>query len=135
MAKLMIKNDVVKMPWEADGFFESKKDGFIGACHVYDTEKGSLAVMFKDRHAFILLDENDEPAGLEDYFDAIKECHKQGINVEDYFSEVYVELSDAASVDEDTLAIYGLTPEDGKDILARLQDLWEYWQEYTVDMA
>lgn len=134
MSKVFIRNGIVNMPWEADGFFESKKNGFLGACHVYSGEKGDIAVMFSDKHAYILLDVNDEPAGVEDYFEAVKEANKAGSSAYVYFEDVCIEFSNGVESDDDVLAIYGLSHEDGEDMCKRLEDLSAYWQEIVVDL-
>lgn len=133
MAKAYIKNEFVNMPWEADGFFESKKNGFLGACHVYSGTKGDVVVMFADNRAFILLGEDDLPAGVEDYFEAAKEANSAGALMPDYFEDLRIDLSNGVTVDEENLELYGLSSEDGLDIIARLDDLADYWQSYTID--
>ena len=134
MAKAYIKNEVVNMPWEADGFFESKKYGFIAACHDYEASKGNVIVMFANGLAFILLDSDDEPMSYADYFDCAKEACKAGSTPAGYYEDEMIVLGNSASVDSENLAIWGLSPEDGDDILKRLDDLGEYWETYTVDM-
>lgn len=132
MAKSYIKNEFVEMPWEADGFFESKKNGFLGACHTYSGSKGDVVVMFANTRAFILLGEDDKPAGVDDYFEAAKQANAAGAFMSDYFEDLRIDLSDSVSVDEENLELYGLSSEDGEDILNRLKDLSGYWETYTV---
>lgn len=133
MAKAYIKNEFVNMLWEADGFFESKKNGFLGACHTYSGTKGDVTVMFANNRAFILLGEDDEPAGVEDYFEAAKEANAAGAYMPDYYEELRIDLSEGVTVDEENLELYGLSPEDGEDIKRRLDDLAAYWEIHTIE--
>lgn len=127
MAKKYIKNDVVKMDWDAATFYESRKNGFMAAVHVYETRNGVVPVMFKDWHAFLLIDtENGKPATSDELAAALKDCFDNDMNIEEAYEECYVELDD-----EGTAAYYGLTSEDLVDIEQRLKDLSGYW--YTIE--
>lgn len=134
MSVVYVKNDFVKMLWDAQGFFESKTDGFLAAVHLYEGTKGTVPVMFRDNKAFILLDDETQfAASREDLFVAIKDCHKSGIIIEDYFYDQYVEFSNGVEFDEGVLAYYGLSAEDGEDMNKRLEDLQDYWQVIELD--
>lgn len=129
-----IKNGIVNMLWDAEGFFESKTEGFVAAVHIYSGEKGDVPVMFKNYRAFILTDEDtDEPASREELFEVTRDCFIHGLEIEEECSDSYVELSDDASYDEDVLEFYGLSSEDGEDMLKRIKDLQEYWEIVEVD--
>lgn len=134
MPIVYVKNEFVKMLWDAEGFFESKTDGFLAAVQLYEGTRGTVAVMFRDNKAFIILDPDTEfAADREELFKAIKDCHKSGLNIEDYFYEQYVEFSNGVEYDEGVLAYYGLDAEDGEDMNKRLEDLQDYWQVMELD--
>lgn len=134
MSVKYIKNEIVKMLWDAEGFFESKSDGFIAAVHIYNGKKGDIAVMFKDGKAFVLIDpDTDMPTTREDLFAVTAECHKVGVNIEDEYEDSYAELCNGADYNLKCLEYYGLSSEDGEDILNRLNDLSVYWETETYD--
>lgn len=132
--KKVIKNDVVSMEWLADNFFESRNAGFIAAVNVYETEKGSVSVIFKDKKAFFLIDsETATPASAKDISDAIIDCFKDEVELEDEFEDCYVELGNCIVTEEDIAHNYGLTDEDIADINNRLDDLSGYWEVVEED--
>lgn len=129
-----VQNEVVSMLWDAEGFFESKKAGFIAAVHIYEGSKGSIPVMFKDRKAFVLLDpDTDMPTTREDLYEVTVECFNEGLIVEECYADEYVEFANEIEYNETAVNYYGLTPEDGEDIMTRLKDLSGYWTTETVD--
>lgn len=136
MAVKYIKNDMVEMQWDAEGFYESKTEGFIAAVHIYDTEKGQLAVAFKDNKAFIVLDtETEEPLDRASLYRLVREEFMEGMVIEDYYQDEYVQLGTLTEVNSETSEYYGLTPEDQKDLLARMRDLSGYWVTIEEEMA
>ena len=62
---MFIKNAVVTMDWEAEGFFETKKDGFVAAVHIYETEKFTCPVIFKGGVACMIWDDETEAPAKE----------------------------------------------------------------------
>lgn len=127
--KKLIKNDIVKMDWDADAFFESRSRGFVAAVNVYKTSEGPVPVVFQDKKIFILLDPDTvEPTTLEDITQVIKDCYKDNIDLEDAFPESYVELGVGVVLDEDVANQYGLTDADIADINNRIDDLMPYWE-------
>lgn len=134
----LIKNDVVKMDWDADCFFESKKKGFIGAVKVYETETaGSVPVCFADGCAFVLLDNESESVVLnaEAVNDCIKASYKAKVPMAEYCEDIYGKIGDLQVVDAEVAAYYGLSEEDCYDIDARINDLSGYWITVEEDMA
>lgn len=125
----IIKNDIVKMDWVAEHFFESKSQGFIAAVHVYDTPQGEVSVVFQDKVIFLLIDSDTaKPASAEDIRDALRMCFKESLLVEEAFEDSYVELG-VGGIDEEDIAFeYGLSDEDIKDINRRYDDLSPYWE-------
>lgn len=124
----LIKNDVVSMDWEAEQFFETK-EGFVAAIREYQTEKGNVAIIFQDKVAYLLLDEDNNPASVEDCSEAIKNIYKEGLSAEDLYPDSYVELGTTVVLDDgaDTARYYGLSDGDIEDINKRLDDLSGYW--------
>lgn len=132
----IIKNDIVKMEWVAEHFFESKSQGFIAAVREYDTPEGKVTVVFQDKVIFLLIDNDTEkPATVEDIRDALKVCFTDNLLVEEAFEDSYIELGIGGVDEEDTAHAYGLSDEDILDINKRYIDLSPYWEiiEETVN--
>lgn len=131
---MLVKNGIVKMPWEEENFFESKKFGFIAAVHKYETTKGTdLWVMFHDSKAFIINDnENDAPADHDMLLRLCKEMvDDDGEHMDEYYGEDIIDLS-YGSVDTDMAEFYGISEEDCDDIDNRIADLENY---YSVEVV
>lgn len=134
MVKL-IKNGIVKMPWRADRFFESRTRGFIAAVEVYGTEEAPIPVIFQEGIVFLLVDpDTGDVASLEEIAEAIKECFNDGISCEDGYPDAYVELGNMGIDDEDEAKNWGLTDENISDIAERCVDLHPYWEVEDVEM-
>lgn len=134
MAIKYVKNEVVNMMWDAEGFFESKTEGFIAAVHIYEGTKGKIPVMFKDEVAFVLLDpDTDMPTTREDLYAVTSQCFKEGSDVIEVYEDAYVNFANMNEYKPKVLEYYGLTTEDGDDMLKRLADLYDYWETETVD--
>lgn len=132
MAKRIIKNEYVKMEWDADFFFESKeRNCLIAAIQKYPVEgkENDVPVVFMDKKAFILIDEETgEISPMDDIIWAIKECFKTGDIMEDFAPDNYILITDG--FDSNTVACkkQGLSDEQIADISARLDDLTSgYW--------
>ena len=136
---MYIKNAVVKMLWDAEGFFETKKDGFIAAVQLYENKKTgeTLAVMFKNGKAFMIFDnETEKPATRDDLRDALSEIIKtdpEG-DMEEYFPDTYIELCNGVTCDADVADAYGLDEDDQEDIINRCDDLSGYYVTEYEDM-
>lgn len=137
-----IKNAIVKMDWDADGFYEHKAEGtFVAAVHIYDTSKGNeIAVIFKGGKAFLLYNNDTDAIMTRDEFteflhDMVKE-YGPDVDLEyaDESCEVYIELSSGADVDPDLAENYGLSDEDCIDIMNRIADLSGYESVEYTDM-
>lgn len=125
----LIKNGIVKMPWRADRFFESRTRGFIAAVEVYGDEETPIPVVFQDEVVYLLIDpDSGEPASFDEVAEAIKECFDEGITCEDGYPDAYVELGNMGIDDEDEAKNWGLTDENIADIFARCGDLYPYWE-------
>lgn len=135
MSVKLIKNGIVNMDWDAEGFYESHESGFIAAVHIYDTPNGDLAVCFKDNRAFIILDlENEETVSREGLYKIIRAEAVDGDDISECYPDEYVQLGDIVSVDEEVADVYGLSEADQQDILERLNDLSTYWEVEEVEM-
>lgn len=135
---MLIKNAVVKMPWQAEGFFETKKDGFVAAVEIYETEKSECPVLFKkDVACMIWDDETEAPATLDELKKALAEIIKDDPEapIEDYFPDNYIEVSNGVEVYEDIADIYKFTPEQCKDIVARVRDIMGYYVKIEESMT
>lgn len=134
--KRVIKNDVVKMVWNADCFYESRKRGFIAAVNVYDTVNGAVPVVFQDKVAFILIDtDTGKPACIEDIGNVIKDCFKEDLDISDALEDSYIELGVGFVTEEDIAEMYGLSEEDISDINDRIDDLMPYWELIETPMS
>lgn len=127
-----VRNAVVKMDWEREGFFESKKDTcFVAATELYETTGGDeICVIFKNNKAFLLYDEEAEGAMSREKFtevlhDAIEEY---GVDVDfsEIYEDAYIEVCNGAEIDQDIADGYGLDDEVCEDIVARCDDLSGY---------
>lgn len=136
---MLIKNAIVKMPWDAEGFYETKNDGFIAAVNLYDVNDDKIAVMFKGGKAFMIFDsELEKPASRDELQKALKEVVKSDgpdAEMEEWFPDDYIELSTGATVNSDVAEMYGFTEEQCEDILNRLADLSGYVETTFEDMA
>ena len=126
----LIKNDIVSMDWESEQFFETK-EGFFAAIQTYNTENDIVSVVFQNKIAFLLLDEEENaPASLDDTKGAVKTMYKEDMTAEELYEDVYVELGNTVVNEEgaETARHYGLSDEQIKDINARLDDLSGYYE-------
>jgi len=137
-----IKNAIVKMDWDAEGFYEHKAEGtFVAAVQLYDTSKGNeVAVIFKGGKAFFLYNRDTESIMTRDEFteflhDMVTE-YGPDVDFEyaDESCEIYIELSAGGDVDPDIAESYGLSDEDCMDILNRIVDLSGYESVVYEDM-
>ena len=133
----VVDNGIVKMEWDADLFVENKYVGFIAAGKQY----GDVIVMFQDGDAYTLYDE-ENPFTAQDILTTVRNAYnikkgKEPSYTKEYtmdeFDE-YLLLASEGELYEGNLAVVGLSEEDGKDILARLEDIGQYYEEEIVDM-
>jgi len=136
---ILIENAIVSMEWDKEGFYETKKAGFVAAVHIYNTEKGVCPIIFKDNIAFMLYDEETEaPASREMVQKEMMALIKSGdinYSMEENFADDYIEVSSGIEVDPDVAEIYQLSEEDCKDILNRIKDLSGYYVTTYEDMC
>ena len=135
---MFIKNAVVTMDWEAEGFFETKKDGFVAAVHIYKTEKFTCPVIFKGGVACMIWDDETEaPATREELKKVFAEIVKDDPEapIEEYFPDNYIELSNGAEVFEDAAEFYQFTEEQKEDILNRVRDIMRYYVTEEEEMC
>lgn len=130
----LIKNDYVDMDWDAEGFFESRENGFVGAVWIYSGSQGEIPVCFHDSAVFILADEDGNVFTREQIRDCLAECNASNETMEGLFEENYIPFGTVAEgVNEDNVMMYGLTMDDAIDIVHRLEDVCVYWQEIEIE--
>ena len=130
----LIKNDFVDMDWDADGFFESRENGFVGAVWVYEGTKGEIPVCFHEKEAFLMVDEEGSVFSRDQIRSCLAEVNRAGDIMSDYYQENYIKLGSVSEgIDEDNVMLYGLTMEDAENIAERLGDVSCYWQEFSED--
>lgn len=140
MAEKLVKNDVVKMDWEARGFMMNTKIGFYAAVHDYH----GVPVVFREGVAYTLRD-SEGAFPMDSIVDFLKKNLKitgnknEGYEYEELEdieeSDEYLYLGNMAEVDSGNCKAMGLTDDDMKDIVNRVTDLYPYWEEteYGLD--
>lgn len=140
MAEKLVKNDVVKMDWEARGFMMNTKIGFYAAVHDYH----GVPVVFREGEAYTLRD-SEGAFPMDSIVDFLKKNLKitgnknEGYEYEELEdieeSDEYLYLGNMAEVDAGNCKAMGLTDDDMKDIVNRVTDLYPYWEEteYGLD--
>ncbi len=117
----VVQNDMVEMQWDADGFIETKKQGFISAVHKYD----GVAVAFRDGKIYTHI--GDQGAiSFKDLVSSIKSAVKTKDSDYPYYYEDYAEIYDGEEFAEGTLEYLGIS-DYKEDMLKRLEDLSGYW--------
>lgn len=119
----VVKNDVVEMPWNVDGFIESRKDGFVAAVHSYN----GVPIAFKEGKAYTHADDDGEIIGFKDLVSVIKRASKERDSDYPEFYDDYVEIYDGCDFTNEGFMEYHGILDCKDDILARLQDLSGYW--------
>lgn len=129
-----IKNDFVDMDWDAEGFFESRENGFVGAVWIYEGSKGEVPICFHDGAAFLMVDEDGNLFSRDQIRKCLAEVNRDGGVMSEYYEENYVLLGTVQSgIEEDNVMLYGLTLSDAEDVAARLGDVSCYWVEIDSD--
>jgi len=117
----VVQNNMVDMQWDADGFIETKKLGFISAVHNYN----GVAVAFRDGKVYTHIDESGV-ISFKDLVGAIKSAVKEKDGDYPYFYEDYAEIYDGREFVEGTVSFLDIQ-EFKDDMLERLEDLGGYW--------
>ena len=125
----VVKNSVVNMEWNADGFVETKKQGFISAVHQYD----GVAVAFRDGKIYTHMGDDLEPIGFEDLVSEIKGAVKSKDVDYPYFYEDYLEIYSGKEFSDKALELLHIDASHKEDMLKRLEDLSGYW--YVVESS
>lgn len=125
-----IKNDVVKMEWEADKFFEHN-GAFVAAVQMYN----GVPVVFKDNDAFLLMNEEDpnEMADMNEIIRILQVVVQEGYIIREDYEDLYISLYTGSSVDNTVLESYGIGAENASDIGKRVMDLAPYYEVTYVD--
>ena len=135
---MLVKNAVVKLPWEAEQFFETKESGFAAAVQIYTTPEGTFPVIFKDRVACFLIDtDTSAPATFQEIRNALAQMFKANTiddTLEETFPDVYCEIGvQGCLTNEEVLDSYGFSEEQKQDVADRMNDLEGYWEEIVED--
>lgn len=138
----LIKNAVVKMDWDSEGFYESKKNGtFVAAVNVYKlSDDSDFPVIFIGGKACILWDPDyNRPVSRDEFTELLADLVKEygdDLDLEniDITAEAYIEVSNGVTVDGDIVSEYGLDDEIQKDIINRIEDLSGYYVVEYEDM-
>lgn len=118
----VVKNNMVDMQWNADGFIETKRLGFISAVHLY----GNIPVAFRDGKIYTHISEEGGVISFRDLVATIKDAVKEKDADYPYFYSDYAEIFDGKDFIEGTVNFLGLEDNKG-DMLERLEDLSGYW--------
>lgn len=134
--KKLVKNDIVKMEWDADLFIANVHVGFLGAVHDYH----GIGVVFQEGKVYAFVDDIgalDAKTMKKLLKDSYKVHRGADASVEVlYEMDEYTEYTDIVcgeEVVESNVSLVGLTEEDVADILKRCEDLSGYFDEIVVD--
>ena len=125
----VVRNDVVSLDWDAEGFVQHKKEGFIGCTF----ETGGVDVLFIDQNAVLVVDEEGNPFSKNEIVDMLKSAVKDGDSPWDVVVEpgyipmgkIYIDDDGSTSIRmEENLSGYDI---DMDEIKRRLEDLAGYW--------
>lgn len=123
-----VKNEVVKMDWREDCFFESKEDGFVAAVQEYNTPRGVTPLLFMDKHIMIVANEKGEPCSVDQLYERVAKNYDSPEDFVDEYEDDVVFMDD-----EDSLAEEGFTQEQIDDVNNRFSDLSSYFADEYVD--
>lgn len=141
MGDVYVRNAVVKENyWKRENFFETKSDGFVAASQEYETPRGSILVVFKDRQAGFLIDSDTGlPISNEVLTKELAEMFKDGsINesLDDLYPDAYAQVGVKGIITDDSwLDEFGFTDEQKQDVEERMSDLENYYVDTVEDMA
>lgn len=139
MADVYVRNAVVKENfWKVENFFETKKEGYVAASQEYETPKGTMLVVFKDRQAGFLLDpDTGKPISNKEFLNELASLQKDGeldSSLEDIYPDSYVQIGVKDTItDEEWLDNFGFSDEQKRDIEARMADLENYYVDTVED--
>lgn len=126
----VVKNNVVNMQWDAEGFIETKKLGFVSAVHCY----GDVPIAFRDGKVYTHFSGDEGVISFKDLVSSIKNAVINKDSEYPYFYDDYTEIFDGQEFEEGNVALLELS-EFIEDIKARLNDLSEYWEIEEVPMS
>ena len=123
-----IRNEYVKMDWKADCFFESREDEcFVAAVQEYETDEGTVAVLFMDNNTMVVANESGEICSVDELFERVAKNYKEELPFEDVYE------ADITYLDDDNMSEYGLSEDQIEDVHARFADLAVYNEETWAD--
>lgn len=140
MADVYVRNAIVRENyWKRENFFETKADGFVAASQEYETPRGSILVVFKDRQAGFLIDSDTGlPITNEELTKELAALNKEG-NINEPLDEMYEDSYALIGVkgvitDDSWLDEFGFTDEQKQDVEDRMNDLENYYEDTVEDM-
>lgn len=140
MADVYVRNAVVRPNyWKVENFFETKKEGYVAASQEYDTPRGKMLVVFKDRQAGFLLDpDTGAPISNKEFLDELVSLQKDGVlndTLEEIYPDSYVQVGvKGVLTDDEWLDQFGFSEEQKRDIEERMVDLEHYYIDTQEDM-
>lgn len=141
MADVYVRNAIVRENyWKRENFFETKADGFVAASQEYETPRGSILVVFKDRQAGFLIDSDTGlPITNEELTKELAALNKEG-NINEPLDEMYEDSYALIGVkgvitDDSWLDEFGFTDEQKQDVEDRMNDLENYYEDTEEDMV
>ncbi len=141
MGDVYVRNAVVKENyWKRENFFETKKDGFVAASQEYDTPEGSMLVVFKDRQAGFLIDpDTGKPISNKELTSILGDLFKSGeINEDlgDLYEDSWQLIGKMGIITDDSwFDSFGFSAEQQQDVVDRMNDLENYYEDTVEDMA
>lgn len=140
MEQRYVRNAIVKENyWKVENFFETKADGYVAASQEYETPRGTMLVVFKDRQAGFLLDSDTGlPITNEELTSELASLVKEG-SINESFDDIYPDAWVLIGVkgvitDEEWLDEFGFSADQIQDVEERMADLENYFEDTEEEM-
>ncbi|MBR3598785.1 MAG: hypothetical protein IKL53_02800 [Lachnospiraceae bacterium] len=140
MEQRYVRNAIVKENyWKVENFFETKADGYVAASQEYETPRGTMLVVFKDRQAGFLLDSDTGlPITNEELTSELASLVKEG-SINESFDDIYPDAWVLIGVkgiitDDEWLNEFGFTADQIQDVEERMTDLENYFEDTEEEM-
>lgn len=140
MGQRYVRNAVVKENyWKVENFFETKADGYVAASQEYETTKGSMLVVFKDRQAGFLIDSDTGlPISNDELTKELASLVKEGSigeSLDDIYPDAWVLIGVKDTItDDEWLNEFGFSAEQIRDVEERMADLENYYEDSEEEM-
>ena len=140
MEQRYVRNAIVKENyWKVENFFETKADGYVAASQEYETPRGTMLVVFKDRQAGFLLDSDTGlPITNEELTSELASLVKEG-SINESFDDIYPDAWVLIGVkgiitDDEWLNEFGFSADQIQDVEERMTDLENYFEDTEEEM-